>query len=99
MTTFKTPLPEKYADPRSTHARNINQLIDCFTELREVVAGKKDEYTRGRIDEAKTCQGCSKERMTTLKEQLLGEILNCYSPDDTVNDYQDKIKAIIKRLL
>lgn len=125
MTTIKTPLPSKVTGPdtvglgywpHQVHAMRLdelekshNQLIDYLTE-RAVVEGKQDEYTRGRIDEAKTCQGCSKERMTTLKEQLLGEIdilkrrHNC--PPDDGNDYDHgayvaltDVEAAINRII
>ena len=50
------------------------------SKVRHVFAASLDVYTEAQMRQA--------------IRDALDEVLNCYSPDDTVTDYQDKIKAM-----
>ncbi len=103
---MKTPLPEKYLNPKWLEQEKVNQLIDVVAELTEVVRQLESLAYPTIVHTTFTTEGTT----PTLKEQLLGALpirrqenkaWNNYTYNEIVgyNKALEEVEAIINRLI
>jgi len=105
-TMLKTPLPKKLEQETETSSgasvfqmrKTTNQIIDCLTELTEVVDGKQIQIARGYTKIGNEI--IKHEETTNLKEQLLNELKEArfHHSQGIFVEWED-IEAIINSLI